>query len=415
MNTRKIFFAIAMVALLGALCDGCCLIDTDPPDVSAFTVTSTVPADEDNAWCCLVAATNAVKRWVGSGDLKKLSSSEIDVMLAENADAFALLRCAAKCTKWHGPRGEECLIPLVGDFLKMLKLYDIKGNCHIERGEIAAAVEVAGDLLNLGRTIRSDAESFVCLLVADDTCGVALSLASRIVASGKASDVELRQLLASMLATDTAALRAGIRRTVDNEFLYWLTPGLQIFEDGFGGEGKCGVWRRYSYHPNRTRALCVVLYAKAKELLARDYDKGAWEDFEKEAAETTSRPLGRLTANHVGRTMVATSWPNFKNIAGRVACGEFMLSSGKVVVSAELYRRKAGRRPKSLDALVPEFLPAVPVDPFDHGAPLKYDAERGIVWTVGAEGFFKGDKLPGKKSYGRNGKYVVNIDGSKVK
>ena len=84
-------------------------------------------------------------------------------------------------------------------------------------------------------------------------------------------------------------------------------------------------------------------------------------------------------------------------------------------VAAVLYRRKTGRRPVSLAALVPEFLPSVPTDPFDHGAALKYDVERGVVWTVGPDRDFTGDILSGKKSYGRNRKYVVNLDGSEVK
>ena len=98
----------------------------------------------------------------------------------------------------------------------------------------------------------------------------------------------------------------------------------------------------------------------------------------------------------------------------KVARGEFELFATKVVVAAELYRRKTGHRPESLDALVPEFLPSVPTDPFDHGAALKYDAERGIVWTVGPNRDFNGEKLSGKESYGRNRIYVVNLDGSKV-
>ena len=84
-------------------------------------------------------------------------------------------------------------------------------------------------------------------------------------------------------------------------------------------------------------------------------------------------------------------------------------------VAAELYRRKTGRRPESLDALALEFLPSVPTDPFDHGAALKYDVERGVVWTVGPDRDFTGDIQSGKKSYGRNRKYVVNLDGSEVK
>ena len=90
-------------------------------------------------------------------------------------------------------------------------------------------------------------------------------------------------------------------------------------------------------------------------------------------------------------------------------------SASEVVVAAELYRRKTGRRPESLDALVPEFLPSVPTDPFDHGAALKYDVERGVVWTVGPDRDFTGDMQSGRKSYGRNRKYVVNLDGSEVK
>ncbi len=113
--------------------------------------------------------------------------------------------------------------------------------------------------------------------------------------------------------------------------------------------------------------------------------------------------------------MLGAVLPAYNELAKHLARCEVGLSAAKVAVAAELYRRKTGQRPESLDALVPEFLPSVPVDPFDHGAALKYDAERGIVWTVGADGNFNGEKQPGKNSYGRNRVYVVNLDGSKVK
>ena len=38
----------------------------------------------------------------------------------------------------------------------------------------------------------------------------------------------------------------------------------------------------------------------------------------------------------------------------------------------------------------------------------------GIVWTVGENGDFNGEKLPSKDSYGRNFKYVINLDGTKA-
>lgn len=43
-----------------------------------------------------------------------------------------------------------------------------------------------------------------------------------------------------------------------------------------------------------------------------------------------------------------------------------------------------GALPPSLDALVPKYLPAVPLDAMD-GAALRYDSTRAILWSVGAD------------------------------
>ncbi len=40
---------------------------------------------------------------------------------------------------------------------------------------------------------------------------------------------------------------------------------------------------------------------------------------------------------------------------------------------------------------MPEYLPAVPRDPFTQGEEMKYDAARGIIWTVGQNGTFNGE------------------------
>ena len=44
-----------------------------------------------------------------------------------------------------------------------------------------------------------------------------------------------------------------------------------------------------------------------------------------------------------------------------------------------------GALPPSLDALIPAYLPHVPSDAID-GKPLRYDAKRAIVWSVGENG-----------------------------
>jgi len=62
-----------------------------------------------------------------------------------------------------------------------------------------------------------------------------------------------------------------------------------------------------------------------------------------------------------------------------------------IAVAATSYRLKTGRLPARLEDLVPEFMPAVPVDPFD-GKPMKMAAAPGggmVIYSVGAD--FKDD------------------------
>ena len=58
-------------------------------------------------------------------------------------------------------------------------------------------------------------------------------------------------------------------------------------------------------------------------------------------------------------------------------------------LAIRLYEVDLGRRPASLDQLVPEYLPAVPADPFSaDDQPLRYapDAERPVLYSIGPNG-----------------------------
>ena len=47
-------------------------------------------------------------------------------------------------------------------------------------------------------------------------------------------------------------------------------------------------------------------------------------------------------------------------------------------------RKRPGNLPETLQALVPDYLPAVPRDPFD-GQPFRYSTERRIIYSVGED------------------------------
>jgi hypothetical protein len=80
----------------------------------------------------------------------------------------------------------------------------------------------------------------------------------------------------------------------------------------------------------------------------------------------------------------------------RYLVGEFQLT--RALLLCKVYEKKHGQLPETLQALVPEFVEAVPLDPYD-GQPVRYSKERQIVYCVGSDG--SDDGAPQEK----NGEY----------
>ncbi|HEX7619163.1 MAG TPA: hypothetical protein VF480_10655, partial [Verrucomicrobiae bacterium] len=58
------------------------------------------------------------------------------------------------------------------------------------------------------------------------------------------------------------------------------------------------------------------------------------------------------------------------------------LQATRTILALRAYQLTHGNLPANLNALVPEFLDAVPVDDFD-GQPLRYSVDRKIIYSVG--------------------------------
>ena len=83
-----------------------------------------------------------------------------------------------------------------------------------------------------------------------------------------------------------------------------------------------------------------------------------------------------------------------------------------VALALELYRRRHGTYPDSLDALVPDLLPAVPVDRIT-GDPVRYRLLDGrpVVYSVGADGDDDGGRVPVGATSGEPEPYTAAVWG----
>jgi hypothetical protein len=77
--------------------------------------------------------------------------------------------------------------------------------------------------------------------------------------------------------------------------------------------------------------------------------------------------------------------PEFPSIFLKEASIEAVMLTAKAGLSCKIYKIKTGRYPGNLEALVPDILSEVPIDPFT-GKPLMYKIENGelLIYSLGS-------------------------------
>ncbi len=136
-----------------------------------------------------------------------------------------------------------------------------------------------------------------------------------------------------------------------------------------------------SHHGLRDHAFCLNVFAEHIHDGGGDFYALTFKDH-----STTIRKKYYLLAN------MASPWS--QGVLRRASLIYASLRTFRTALAAELYRRKYGAFPETLEKLVPEFLPAVPIDPFT-GKALLY--KKGALPIVFREEFTSGfDSLFGE-------------------
>ena len=436
--------AITVVAafVVAAAYVGLNSFDCEPPDISRFVNPMEVPADADNAYCALVAATNVVSEKTGKLVLggifenykealerynqhkvnkskKGMTTEERDLILAGAAKPLALFHEAAQRKTWYAfdhVTGKRLFFPTITRLFQLCRLVELEAMRHLERGETKAATGVVRDMLLLARKMENDSESAVRWLVANGCLlRYADNIAMKIVQSDKTTDEDLVRLQDALRQFELPNRHERAQRMLNNDFTVYFgqmkeqvdTSEISTFLKNRDNSTALDAWvarivpliRPYAFHRNRSWTTYANLLDKMKERFRLGYDKAEWEKLEEEARGACGATTGwRFGPNFVGKKMIEVTMPAWQGIAISIAKSSFQHTAAETAIAAARFKRKTGAYPKTLAELVPEFLPAVPEDPFAYGKELKYDATRGVIWTVG-------------KDSKKNRNYEFNING----
>jgi len=388
--------------------------DIVPSDDSDLRIVEEAVPDAENAYIAFLAVTNLYalssedgtacmnyRQWRRTGranagiDTNTLPSV-VDRVLATNAPYFAGLRKAVALPHYQQVKDNWLAYPPVTAMMRANTLWQTKEMREIERCDYSAALGTIRDHLAFGRKVSGNPSSLLELLVGLGIGGSAYSeVISLATSDGVPDDVltALSELMRDETDVDRAHARAlkcdythfveggmGIARlqkVIEPEsFVYFLAydtmrSRLVARAIDIVVAWMPGSWR-FAFQPGATKQACADAFRVA---LAGGNEGSAVQS-----------PTSIFEPNWAGKTLARQFVPG-----GMDGCKQevLRLRLARLVVEAQRYRRaNGGTYPPSLDALVPKYLDAVPRDPFAPDFELRYDAAKGIVWSVGTDANF---------------------------
>jgi hypothetical protein len=262
---------------------------------------------------------------------------------------------------------------------------------HIHDGELDAALRADRALLNAGRSI-GDEPTFHSQVMRNSSYYLAAQTLERILAHGQPSDAALKEsqeLFADeagqpLLLLAARSLRAG-REALLNQLMDPTTDLSQFKDVTDIGEKpfldelvKAAIGNAKVAKPELVTKLHAWLLSYLTDFveIAKLPEDQQMEKLKGLVATASSGP-------NVGEVLI----PDIDGYAQRFKLSLSFIRCSTVVLAVERYRLSKGKWPENLENLVPAYLPAIPLDPFD-GKPLRYRQypEGVVVYSIGTDG-----------------------------
>jgi hypothetical protein len=237
-----------------------------------------------------------------------------------------------------------------------VKLLELAAVTHAEKGETAAALACIEDELRLGDSLK-DEPALIIYLVRIACYGVALRGLERVLSVTELTDEQLQEWDARLAAVGDSVDFAEALVTERACMIGWFKDPTSM-----GGLGRGAILLR-------TPGLGTIGLHDCLDFMA-------------DCIEATKLPPRQRLARFAEIDAEARK-PSFLHIVGAMLVPPLArvvqldvrrqthLDMARTALAVERYRLAAGDVPEELEQLVPGYLDAVPIDPFD-GKPIRY-------------------------------------------
>ncbi len=324
----------------------------------------------------------------------------IESVLADHPEVLRLLAAARQKAgvAWPVTPGTPIMttdLPHLNDCRFLVEFAANVARHRHRRGEDAAAVRRLRDAAFVGRA--ADASPLLVSHLAAVGCDALVADAAREIAStlkvnstDGASAGEVRALIADL--SDEAGRRAEFHRSLLEEKLSVL-DSIEGSRRGAGYGGATNFFWRYN----------AVHAAEGLDAVRAAAGKADWP-----AALAVLKPWvieSRPPRLHAVGDLLMPGWAKFVKTDFKAAATRRVAATALAIRLFQTDHN--GKRPAALAALVPDYLPALPVDPFAPDgrtfgyAPGRAGGADARLWSVGINGVDDGGAMPVGKPPGR--------------
>jgi len=369
--------------------------DIPVPDTSDIALHRVAVSDEKNACTYFSAAVNAlylpedisvVKRYIEED--KAVDGNAVRLIIDKNYETYQFVERGIALDVFQRPEINDLVdnFPNTEKWRYAGKVLALKCKYERQSGNYAKATDTCIALLKFGNTIQRDADCLVGYLVGVGNINQGIQQARHLAYEPGMTESDLTKL--SEVLAGIGTLDKGLIRAIKGEYKLVVRH-----IDGFGAiESDSDVSARgdrsfssrklpgYLFMPNRTK------------LLLADYHRSiikkvpcSFADMDLDDSNEVPCSRGKwFSPNMVGRGLVDMGLYPFGDCLELKCQNEAVLAAIRLIMACKVYEQRNKELPASLDMLVPEYISAIPRDPYD-GAPFRYSRSDAIVYSVGKD------------------------------
>ncbi len=326
----------------------------------------------------------------------------VDDLLNTNAQVFELFEQGLACERsqiLEAPRYEQAADIDYADCKKLGKLVSLRAWSLFRHGEEKRAFDEAMKLAACGQMIQSSRGSLVqyfcgavirhacfdCIieLINDTTLG-ATTLRNYSLALDEYRPNE--DVLANVLRREYSMVSEHLDRHA-RQFMNSRAgdPKSDALARKLPPEGR-RIALNFVNKPNRSKRKIVNTYRSAIADLGKHWNQ-VWPLKERSSDRPVSSQMPTslrvlLRGNMLGEFIFVLVDDTAVGVLLEYCDGNARVTGLQLLIALKCYNQATGQLPDGLDELIPEYIDAVPIDPFD-GGPTRYSRARKIVYFVG--------------------------------